>query len=88
MANLIRSAKSGSEWTTNELTAYNISIIEQGQDAFFGAPLPPYTGPAVFVQHKDRVHGLDVTSLALIKRLDLAMKLIEGEESAVDGFAA
>jgi hypothetical protein len=88
MANIIRSAKSGSDWTTNELTAYNISIIEQDQDAFFGGPLPPYTGPAGFVQHEDRMHGLDATSLALIKPLDLAMKLIEGEESPVHDFAA
>lgn len=33
------------------------------------------------------VQGLDRPSLSLIKRLDLAMKLNEGEESAVDDFA-
>jgi hypothetical protein len=88
MANLTRSAKSGSEWTTNELLAYNISVVEQDQDTFFGRPLPPYTGPAGFIQHEDRVQGLDAASLALIKRLDLAMKIFEGEESAVDDFAA
>jgi hypothetical protein len=32
--------------------------------------------------------GLDAPSLALIKRLDLAMKVMEGEETAVDDFAA
>ena len=88
MANLVRSAKSGSDWTTNELSAYNISIVEQDQHAFFGGPLPAYAGPAGFVQHEGRVQGLDATSLALVKRLDLAAKIIEGEESAVDDFAA
>jgi hypothetical protein len=88
MANLIRSAKSGSDWTTNEPLAYNISIVEQDERTFFGGPLPAYFGPAGFVQHEERVHGLDATSLALIKRPDLAMKIFEGEESAVDDFAA
>ncbi|OBZ73493.1 hypothetical protein A0H81_06152 [Grifola frondosa] len=71
----------------NELEAYNITIREQNQDAFFEGPLPPYSGPAGFVQHEDRVPGLDATSLALIKRLDLAGKVMEGEESAVDDFS-
>jgi len=88
MANLLRFAKSGSSWGTNELEAYNISIVEQGQETFFGGPLPAYTGPAGFLQHEDRVQGLDASSLALIKRLDLAMKVMDGEESAVDDFAA
>jgi len=88
MANLIRSVKPGSDWTRNELIAYNISIIEQDQDAFFGGPLPLYAGPAGSVQHEERVHALDAASLALIKRLNLAMELFEGEESAVTDFAA
>jgi hypothetical protein len=88
MADIIRLSKSGSDWGTNELYAYNISIVEQDQEAFFEGPLPAYTGPAGFLQHQDRVQGLDASSLALIKRLDLAMKIMEGEESAVDDFAA
>ena len=88
MANNFRFAKSGSSWTFNELDAFNISIVEQGQETFFGGPLPAYTGPAGFLQHENRVRGLDSPSLSLIKRLDLAMKVMEGEESAVDDFAA
>jgi hypothetical protein len=88
MVNLVRSAKSGSDWTRFDLAAYNISIVEQDQDIFFGGSLPPYTGPVGFVQHEARVHGLDLPSLALIKRLRLAMRLIEGEESCVDDFTA
>jgi hypothetical protein len=87
MANFIRLAKSGNEWSTNELMAYNISIVERDQNTFFNGPLPAYTGPAGFVQYEDRVQGLDASSLALIKRLDLAMKVMDGEESAVDDFA-
>jgi hypothetical protein len=87
MANIVRLAKSGNEWTTNELEAYNIVIHEQEQHTFFGGALPEYTGPVGFIEHEDRVQGLDGPSLSLIKRLDLAMKILEGEESAVDDFA-
>jgi hypothetical protein len=72
--------------TANELMAYNISIVERDQNTFFDGPLPAYTGPASFVQYEDRVQGLDAASLALIKRLDLATKVMDGEESAVDDF--
>ncbi|OBZ74136.1 hypothetical protein A0H81_06170 [Grifola frondosa] len=64
---------------------YNITIREQNQDAFFEGYLPPYSGP---IQHEDHVPGLDAASLALIKRLDLARKAMEGEESTVDDFSA
>ena len=86
MANLVRLAKSGSDWGPNELLAYNISIVEEDQQTFFSGPLPHYTGPASFAQHEDRVQGLDAPSLALVKRLYLAMKVIEGEQSAVNDF--
>ena len=97
MANLIRVAKSGSDWGPNDLDAFNISIIEQDQETFFDDPLPAYKGPAGFLQregpvgflqHEEGVEGLDKSSLALIKRLDLAMKITGGEESAVIDFAA
>ncbi|KAG8221628.1 hypothetical protein J3R82DRAFT_1906 [Butyriboletus roseoflavus] len=35
MANLIRSAKSGSDWTQHELRAYNIQMVEQSLVEFF-----------------------------------------------------
>jgi hypothetical protein len=87
MANLIGLAKSSNEWSTNELMAYNIAITERDQNTFNG-PLPAYTGPAGFIQHEDHVQGLDPSSLALIKHLNLAMKVMDGEESAVDDFTA
>ena len=72
----------------NELDAYNISTVEQEEHVFFGGPLPAYTGPDGFTRHEHRVQGLDAASLALIKRLDLVMKITEGRKSAVDDFAA
>jgi hypothetical protein len=87
MANLVRLAKSGGDWSDNELAAYNITIQEQDEALFFGGPLPEPVGPPGFIEHKDRVQGLDAPSLSLIKRLDLTMPIMEGEESAVVDFA-
>ena len=39
MANIIRSAKSGSDWLANELVAYNITVQRQGVAIFFGREL-------------------------------------------------
>jgi hypothetical protein len=87
MANLLRLAKSGNDWTNNDLRAYNIDIREQDQHLFFGGPLPECSGPVSFIEYEDRVQGLDAPSLILVKCLDLAMKVLEGEESAVVYFA-
>ncbi|OAX34394.1 hypothetical protein K503DRAFT_785802 [Rhizopogon vinicolor AM-OR11-026] len=83
MENLVRLAKPGNGWSSNELIAYNISIVERDQNTFFNGDLPVYTGPASFVQYR-----LDASSLALIKRLNLAMVVMEDEDSAVDDFTA
>ena len=41
MANFIRSSKSGSDWTTNDLMAYNIRVLSsQSPDNFYDQPLP------------------------------------------------
>lgn len=86
---LIRLAKSASDWTSNELEAYNIVVQELDAQQFFGDSLPEYTGPAGFIQFENLpTRGMDAASVALVKRLDLAMTLYEGEESAVDDFAA
>ncbi|KAF8332396.1 uncharacterized protein EI90DRAFT_2885864, partial [Cantharellus anzutake] len=41
MANLIRSAKSGSDWTRNELAAYHIECHREEPLAFFGVQALP-----------------------------------------------
>jgi len=49
MASLIRSAKSGNDWTDDDLTAYNITILSLNSDEFFLAPDPPldHINPAI-----------------------------------------
>ena len=39
MADIIRTAKSGSNWTKNELNAYNISVTLVDSIPFFGVQL-------------------------------------------------
>jgi len=41
MANHVRSAKPGSDWTRYELTAYNITIVSLPPSKFFPTPDPP-----------------------------------------------
>jgi hypothetical protein len=41
MANLIRSAKAGSDWTENELDAYHITVVPQNKQDFFGSSVLP-----------------------------------------------
>ncbi|KAK0187513.1 hypothetical protein F5146DRAFT_1140929 [Armillaria mellea] len=84
MAQITRSAKSGTDWTTNELEAYNIVVQEQNENVFFGGPLSAYHGPADFIHHEYRTGILDSESALLLKRLNLAVDITEGEESAVD----
>ncbi len=90
MANLIRSAKSGSEWTGNELQAYHIVVEEQPSEQFFGGPLPEYTGPPGFLEYErlpadELALEVDATSRSLFTSLDIVMEV--EEESAVDDFA-
>ena len=85
MANLIRTFKSGSDWTPNDLLAYNIRVEYQGSQIFFSiANLPQprvdnevLTAPdAAATQHDD--------SYTLLRIMDLAVAVSPGEESAVD----
>jgi hypothetical protein len=90
MANLIRSAKSGSEWTMNDLIAYNVTIEAQDAPTFFGQPeLPqPVVHPELLTTHSvtDTIMA-DDESFHVLKYMDLAMNIVPGEESAVDDFA-
>jgi len=55
MANVIRSAKSGSDWTANELIAYNITISSLLPTEFFSTPDPSLDGidPAILTSPSD-----------------------------------
>jgi len=89
MAKLIRSAKSGNDWTRNELAAYNIAVEYQNAATFFGMhnlPQPATINPAVLtVTDPDDAADGDVA--ALLDMMDLATSPAPNEESAVDDFA-
>ncbi|KAJ3807985.1 hypothetical protein EV368DRAFT_44212 [Lentinula lateritia] len=88
MANLLRSAKSGSDWTQNELRAYNIAVQWQDAVTFFGVdPLPQ---PAVAQEVLTTLDADDMIlddNYKLLRYMDLAMNPAPTEESAVDDFA-
>lgn len=64
MANLLRLAKLGNSRSTNDMEAYNISVVEQHSRRFLVAPS---TGSPGFLQYEDWAQGLDATSPTPIK---------------------
>jgi hypothetical protein len=91
MAQLIRSAKLGSDWTANELAAYHITVVSQNKQQFFGVPnLPAPARPSLvgFMTTEDRQHAPDSETRKLLHYLDLALDPKVGQEAAVDNFAA
>jgi hypothetical protein len=86
MANIIRRAKPGREWTSNELQAYNITIQVQDAQTFFGQPP---TQPSVhpdLTSYESAVDMQDKDSRYAIRYMDIAMNPRPGEESAVADF--
>ncbi|PCH33417.1 hypothetical protein WOLCODRAFT_111788 [Wolfiporia cocos MD-104 SS10] len=87
MANIIRSAKHGNEWTSNELEAYNISIAFQDAQTFFGeADLPAPSIHQEILTAATADDAIDDASYNLLAQLDLAMMPSGPEESAVNDF--
>ncbi|KAF5342904.1 hypothetical protein D9758_015393 [Tetrapyrgos nigripes] len=87
MADLIRTAKSGSDWTRNELQAYNIQLQREHPLAFFGVQaLPEPNVDAELIQTIDAPAMHRDENAELITLLDLAMAHRSGE-CAVDDFA-
>ena len=89
MAEIIRCAKSGSDWTTNELAAYNITVEYQDVATFFGAhdlPQPATINPAVLTTTSPD-DAVDTGVYEILRTMDLAMAPAPAEESAIDGFA-
>lgn len=91
MATLIRSTKSGPEWTKNELRGYNITVTPQNVAAFFGNPTLPQPSvhqiildneeyPPDGIANKDDRH--------FFFYMEEAMAIPPGEESAVGDFTA
>jgi len=86
---LIRSAKSGNDWTTNELMAYNVQVSLQDAPQFFGRELRP-------IDHLDSnllstidpsiAVGLCKDTYRFLAYLDLASHANVGQESAINDF--
>ena len=89
MANIIRSAKSGSDWTRNELRAFNIQTVTDDVATFFGNPelLPPSVRQAILVNEHYPIGGLpDKDDRFFFDLMKYAMQIVPGQESAVDEF--
>lgn len=88
MANITRSSKSGSDWTPNELLAYNIRVVYQDFATFFGAqnlPDPQINNEVLIAQDVATVQSDD--AYTFLRTMDLAMSTPPGKESAVNDFA-
>ena len=91
MADLIRSAKSGSDWTSNELAAYNITVRRQSAPDFFGYQpntIPEYLDPEFVhspVPPNDSI--ADVATFRILQYIDLATRANATQESAIDDVA-
>lgn len=89
MANIICLAKSGYEWTNNNLMAYNITVTFQDATAFFGKTPLPAPAPAIDQGFLTALtdNTVNDTTYCLLTQLDLAMSPSHPKESAVDDFA-
>ena len=87
MVNLIPSAKSGSDWLTNELLAYNITIQPQDIVSFSGHELGSidYLDSNLF-SSADPTIAVDFSkeTCRFLAYLDLASHANAGQESALD----
>lgn len=88
MAYMIRRARSGNDWTGNELQAYNIAVEYQGFASFFGTyNLPQPTIHPTFLTATDPDEAADDNVYAVLRMMDLASTPSE-QDSAVIDFAA
>jgi hypothetical protein len=89
MASLLRSAKSGGDWSDNELLAFNIRVVDASITAFFNTPeLPPPTVSATILNNVDKPGGPLMKDDRLFFQY---MRLVENPrfpESRVDDFTA
>jgi hypothetical protein len=90
MANLIRSAKSGNDWTTNGLLASNIGA-SQSPDGLYCQPLPTVAGLSSHDFHLLSgtlgTQGLSDETYRLLQYLDLASRANSSQEPAIDDFS-
>ena len=88
MANLLRMAKSGSDWTAVQFCAYNIIVELQDVPTFFGVdPLPQVAVAGELLKHVTADEMVDTKNTKLLKYMEMAKNLLFGEFAIVD-FAA
>ena len=88
MAEIIRSAKSGSDWTHNELIAYNINVVSQTPAQFFGnvgVVSLAELDPSIITGSTDEPANLSDGTLNYLTYLDLAVGA--SQESLIDEFS-
>ncbi|KJA16459.1 hypothetical protein HYPSUDRAFT_219468 [Hypholoma sublateritium FD-334 SS-4] len=88
MAYLIRSAKSGSDWTPNELLAFNIQVVPTDATVFFGDPVLPQPSISPIILGNLQMPDGDISDDE--RDFFLLLSSVENgfEESAVDYFTA
>ena len=83
MANLNRSAKSGSDWTTNDLLAYNIRVCSQSPAKFYNQPLPTLASLSSLdpnlLSSTLHTQGLSDETYRLLQYLDLGRERIQAK---------
>ncbi|KAF8319561.1 uncharacterized protein EI90DRAFT_3254488 [Cantharellus anzutake] len=89
MANLLRSAKSGSDWGENELYVFNIGIANEDTYEFFGHPLPDQLDVSpVILSNIDEPPDATKADIDFFAYLEDAIAVPPDEESFVDDFAS
>ena len=87
MADIVRSARSGSDWTRNELRVFNIQTVMDNVVTFFGNPKlpPPPVRQEILVNKHYPTDGLpDKEDRIFFDLMSHAMKIVPGQGSAID----
>ncbi|KAF8588125.1 hypothetical protein K439DRAFT_1613870 [Ramaria rubella] len=87
MANMIRSAKSASDWGDAKLKAYNIKVINCSEEEFFGSRVSELSFDSEFLQFDDIYDMHDKTSCDLAWTMEEALNKDGDAEPSVDWFA-
>ncbi|KAF8476649.1 hypothetical protein DFH94DRAFT_672287 [Russula ochroleuca] len=91
MANTIRSAKDGKDWTSNELLAYNITVSYESPDTFYGMPLPTVESlgldPNLLSGSTlDDERGISEDTFRLLRHLEFASTMNSNQASSLVDF--
>ena len=88
MSRLIRSPKSASDWSDNELEAYRIVVKEQSATVFFGGELPEPNCPQGLLHNLTVVPNMDRAARRALWNLEETRLQFRQAEASVDQFAS